>query len=111
VTVPLAAEAALKVQVDARAVPLRFNVEQLVVIPEGEITARATVPVKPLTGDMVTVEDPVLPAVKLTEVGLAASPKSGMIEVVPKNSLIGVLPQSLTKQERPQLFNRVEVRL
>jgi len=94
-----------------RTVPLRDDGEQVVVIPEREDGESVTVPVNPLAGIIVMVEDPELPAVKLTEVGLAVSPKSGMIEVVPKNSLIGVLPQSLTKQERPQLFNRVEVRL
>ena len=72
-----------------RAVLLRVPSAHEVVTPDGEEADRETVPVNPLSGDKVTVEDAVLPTVKDTEDGLAPSPKSGVIEVVPKNPVIG----------------------
>jgi hypothetical protein len=78
VIVPLAAEEALNMQDEVRTELLRDVGEQAVVMPEGEDGDKVTVPVNPLLGVSVIVEDPGLPALNVTEVGFAASPKSGV---------------------------------
>jgi hypothetical protein len=90
VTVPPAAEEALNVQVDVNDVLLRDDGEQAVVMPVGEEVVSETVPVNPPVGETVTVEDPVLPAVKVTEAGLAPSPKSGVPVEVADTATVAV---------------------
>jgi hypothetical protein len=47
-------------------------------MPEREDGESVTVPVNPFAGVTVMVEDPELPAAKVTDAGLAPSPKSGV---------------------------------
>lgn len=111
VTIPLAAEDALNVHVEVRTVALRDVGEQVAVIPDGEDVVRATVPVNPPNSVNVNVDVVVLPTVKDTDAGLGLRPKFGIGVDTPKNSLIGVLPQSLTRHASPQLSRIVAVRL
>jgi hypothetical protein len=76
-TVPVAADEALNVQVDVGAVAFNAVGEQAVVAPVGEVAVRPTVPVNPPRGTMVIVEAAVPPTGKDTDVGLAARLKSG----------------------------------